>query len=374
MVVLLFACAPKVAPWEKPEFKGVLTREAATAGKNLWQLEWEKTLEAARSERKVSAYSTIGAEVRAAISQSFKDRYGIEIEWVVGKTGELVEKLFRERRVGIYWADIATGGVGTMLNVLKPAGVLDPIEFELILPEVTNPKVWFRGALPFVDKDKTIFAFRADVNNTLLLNKSLATREEIQSYRDLLNPKWKGKIAWYNPTIGGSGQEFFGLIGGIIMGYDYMKQLVKQEPVIVADKRQIAEWIAKGKYAIGLGVEDASINELEMAGVTWFEHFTPREGSYIGSGSGNVHIYNRPSHPNARKVFLNWLLSKEGQTIWSQVGGVQSAREDVPTDHLRPGKVREPDKEYFNAINEEWQLAKDERLKLAQEIFGPLMK
>lgn len=372
---ILMGCAnPKIPqaeiPFSSADSPGKTIEKPVLSG---WETEWGKTVEAARKEGKVSAYSTVSAEVRTAISEAFKARYGIEVEWVAGKSGELAEKLFRERRSGIYWADMATGGTGTALNVLKPAGVLDYIEPELILPDVTDPAAWYQGKLPFFDRDKVIFSFRADINNTILIHKSSAKKEEIESYKDLLNPKWRKRIAWYDPTIGGSGNQFFSVVGEIIMGYDFMKELARQEPLFSRDKRQLVEWIARGKHAIGLGAEDASVQEFLRAGVP-LEEFTPKEGSYMTSGSGNIHLYNKPSHPKARKVFLNWLLSHEGQTIWSKVGGTQSARVDVSTQHLPAGRIREPGKKYFMADTEEWEAQKEKRFDLAQQIFGALLK
>ena len=75
----------------------------------------------------------------------------------------------------------------------------------------------------FYDKEGYIVYLRLSPTTTIMVNTKLAAREQIQSYKDLLNPHWKGKIAWVDPTQPGSGFQYFGVIGEKIMGYDFMR-------------------------------------------------------------------------------------------------------------------------------------------------------
>ena len=80
-------------------------------------------------------------------------------------------------------------------------------------------------------------------------------------------------------------------------------------------------------------------------------------------------------HPNASRVFINWLLSKEGQVLFSQASLVQSAREDIPTDFLDPVKMRAPGVKYVWAETEELLLKLgNEQRPIFKEIFSPLIK
>lgn len=76
---------------------------------------------------------------------------------------------------------------------------------------------------------------------------------------------------------------------------------------------------------------------------------------------------NKAPHPNAAKLFVNWLLTREGQTIYSKTYGAQSARVDVPTDYLNPWSFRESGVKYVDVMDEEFDTKADEYLKLAKE-------
>ena len=99
------------------------------------------------------------------------------------------------------------------------------------------------------------------------------------------------------------------------------------------------------------------------------------EGTYLSVGGGNISIVNKAAHPSAARVFINWFLSKEGQTLITKIDGVQSARLDVSTEGVDPMKIRQPGAKYFvGADSEEWLARDPEYTKAAQEIFAQFLK
>ncbi len=139
-----------------------------------------------------------------------------------------------------------------------------------------------------------------------------------------------------DPTRAGPGQAtftFFYLHPDL--GPNFIRALAKQEPTALRDYLQELDGIAKEKFLMLIGVSDIVAEERMKAGVP-IAIIDPRkikEGSDVSPGSGGLAIFNRAPHPNAAKVYINWLLSKEGQTDFAQVNGYISARLDVPTDH-----------------------------------------
>ena len=80
-----------------------------------------------------------------------------------------------------------------------PMGAFDPLEPALILPDVKNPKTWRGGAIEFLDPGKTVIVMTPFQRGTIFYNTKLVNAKEFKSYKDLLDPKWKGKMVVDDP-------------------------------------------------------------------------------------------------------------------------------------------------------------------------------
>lgn len=380
IVLLLAACAPAVTPAvpQAPAPQAVSPAQAAAAPvsptRAAWEVTWEKTLAEAKKEGKVLFASSLGAEPRAAIVQSMNKAYGIDVEAVGGRTAEVNTRIFAERRAGLYLWDVFATGTGSPFTDMKPVGLIEKLDPTLILPDVTDPavikKVWFGGDLWWVDRDHTVLATLLFPYPPLAINTTMVNPAEIKSYKDFLDPKWKGKINIQDPTIPGT--NFPSFVFGAL-GQDWFRQLVKNEPMIVRDQRQQVDWLAHNKVAIALAPKSEMYMEFKKAGAP-IQVLVPSEGTWLSADSAALSIPTRSPHPNAAKIFINWYLSKEGQTVLSRTVGGQSGREDVPTDFLTPEQIRQPGTKYFEVEREEICLRKGDDFKLAKEIFAPIMK
>lgn len=85
-----------------------------------------------------------------------------------------------------------------------------------------------------------------------------------------------------------------------------------------------------------------------------------------------VAVANKASHPNAAKVFINWLLTMEGQTMWSEQTLMPSFRTDVPTGHANPAVIRKPGKTYLEETPETFA-KRDYYLELSKRVFAPVL-
>lgn len=373
--ILLLACAPKEAASTTPDLPTPAAGEKATAQKS-WEVEWERTVKAAQRERMVIIYSTYSGEARKAIANAFVDKYGIKAEFITGRGDELVARLLQGRRSGIYEVDFFLMGV-VVQALQEPGlitdGVLAPVEPLLMLPEVIDPKVWWGNKLGWVDEGKHLLGFMAYPLAGLYINRGAVNPNETKSWRDLLAPKWKEKITINDPTISGGGNGWFSMMGNNILDWDYMREMVNQKPVILRDLRLQAEWLAHGKYPIAIGLPAYAVAEFTKAGVPITPEI-PAEGGYVASGSGNIYFISRAPHPAASRIFVNWLLSREGQTLVSSLHQTQSGRLDVPTDHLSPTEIRREGVNYFDQRTKASRLAQIKAVETAKEIFGPLLK
>ncbi len=373
IAVLLFACGVPGTPAmpAAPAQPGVQTRDNALPS------DWDQLVQGARKEGQIFIYTSLGgSNIRPSLGNAVKEKFGIDAEFVVGKGEEIVARIGNERRGGLYLADVVIIGAPSQINYLKPQGGLDPMKPTLILPEVTDAKNWIGNALPFVDEEARIFAFVAGYRTYITVNTSLVKEGEIKSYKDLLDPKWKGKITLFDPTVGGSGSQW---VAGMLMhvygqeeGTKFLRELAKQQPVITRDGRLQMEWIVHGKYSIAVAPRRENVSDFKAMGapVDWIQ---PVEGGEVASGTGATGLVNRAAHPNAARVFLNWLLSKDGQTRFVKAFGSPSARVDVTTEGLDPDTVPVAGRK-FSMADEKLYLTMPKAAELAKEIFSAQLR
>lgn len=373
MTVLFAACqtAPPVAE-KKGELPGKSEVAPVPAGQ-AWEQDWNKTVAQAKKEGKVFVYAT--SQVRDAFIP-FKEKYGIEVDVVVGRGGEISTRLLSEKRAGLALSDVYQGGATTLITAIKPAGILAPLDKVLILPEVLDESKWLNERFPFIDKEKMIVSFIAGTDPDYVINTRAARPDELKNYLDVLNPKWKGKIVMNDPTTAGSGLKWFGLVLraslGIEKGKEYMRNLAKQEPMITRDQRLQMDWLAIGKYALAVAPQRELIDEFQKLGapIMPIELF---EIADISPGSGNLALINSAPHPNAAKLFVNWLLTREGQNSYIKFFGSPSSRVDASIEGLDPTVIPDPKKKYF-VPDESFYTGQTEMRELAVEIFGPLLR
>lgn len=248
------------------------------------------------------------------------------------------------------------------------------MEPALILPDVVNPANWYGGELPWGDKEHMNFTYYAYPSTPLGVNSSLINPLEIKSYNDLLNPKLKGKIIMNDPTVAGTGLKGFSVVGFSLMNLDFFRQLIKQEPMIIRNQRLQVEWLAQGKYNLLLFPLTTPMTEFQEAGAP-IAIVQPKEGTYLSTGGANIALFNRAPHPNASKIFINWLFTKETQIKTTAIHKLQSARVDVSTEGLDPLKTRQPGIKYFiGSDREEWLSRDPEFIQSAQDLFGQMIR
>src|SRR5215204_3263379 len=273
---------------------------AAMAQSSDWQKSWDETLAAARKEGKVVVAGPPSQELRRTLPAAFKARYGITLDYMGGRSTELAPRLRTERQAGIHSLDVVFAGNESMALAFHREKMLQPLRPALILPEVVEGKNWKKGELWFGDPEQQ---YILRLSNTVTTMFHINTKEvkpgELRSVKDLLNPKWKGKIALQDPTISGSGSNQAAHLY-LQHGDDFIKQLyVEQKPVISRETRQITDGLARGTYAITLGAEDGKVETLRKEGVpvSILENLTDLYGEISGS-FGQVAVMDSAPHPN----------------------------------------------------------------------------
>jgi iron(III) transport system substrate-binding protein len=296
--------------------------------------DWEKIIEAGRKEGKVVASIPPSAELRKLMELTFPKRYGIGVEFVPVRGGAIIRRMVDEAKAGAQYFDLHIGGTESIISGLLPENVLEPVEPFLILPEVKDPKQWWGGHIWVDNAKRFVYAFDAYQTVSLWANPNEYKPPEFRSFDDLLNPKLQGKIGISDPRTPGSGSSMWSYML-YIKGEEYLKKFVAQKLFVTRDLRLLAENLAKGKIAISSGIGYSEFLPFIKAGLPLTPLPVPKEGLYVSGGYGNVTILKNQPHPNAAKVFVNWLLGRDGQELFSRAMGVGTRRLDVDTKWLK---------------------------------------
>ncbi len=332
-----------------------------------WKQAWERTLADAKKEGKLVVLNSFGGEGRNAIAKAFKKKYGIDMEFVTGRTGEIDTKMSTERRAGLYLEDVYMAGTGSLWSCRK-LGFLAPLKPVIMLPEALDRKAWAGGQLNFADKDGLILNYQKRAVSAITVNGNIVKPGEIKSYKDLLAPKWKGKIVVMDPTKGSSGTIFF-LVLWEIMGPDFTREFGKQDLAVTGDARQQAEWLARGKYPVSGTISSDIMTEFIKSGVP-MKVILPAEGTVTAVAKGAVALIDKAPHPNAAKVLINWLLTREAQTLMSQINGDPSLRLDVSQEWVDPAVRIQQGMRYIDSDTEEMMEKRKELQKVSKEVWN----
>jgi iron(III) transport system substrate-binding protein len=326
-----------------------------------WRREWETTLAEARKEGKV-VVNAASAGIQAAI-QPFEQAYpGIRLETTGFTIDSFWQRLFRERDAGVYAWDVQINSPGGGGYLAKNQGWLQPIRPNLILPEVADDSRWLGGLDGrFLDSEKRfIFAFSSSPTALAYVNRDVIPETELQNARQLTDPRFRGRIVIPEVRAGQARSQ----LG--VMYFSYGEEFVadllgKQDVVAVSDPRQRAEFVLRGRYPIGVGLFQSYLLQFWREGLGL--GIKPVEGplSY-GAAAGALQLFDRAPNPNAAKVFINWLLTPEGQAGWAQQTTYNSARLDVapydPEEVIPPHRVHEyifHSREEFGPVEERVQ-------------------
>jgi iron(III) transport system substrate-binding protein len=322
-----------------------------------WQQEWERILAAAKREGEVRLWGDqeiTHPDIVAAFSRAYPY---IKVVTVSGRVGDLMPRIIAERRAGKHLADLYSGGLGgrAFYDFMR-AGVLDPIKPTLILSEVVDGSKWVNGEHHYADSEKQfIFMYEGSVAGVgLHYNTSLVDIKEFKSYWDLLKPRWKGKILLFErPGTGSPSMVRF--YHNPQLGPDFLRRLLTEMDLVISqDRRQSSDWLASGKFPICIDCGDTDRAKKQGLPVDEFSHDNLKEAGNEISTSGNsgLALIGNAPHPNAARVFINWFLSREGQTVWQEAMNVKvaepsdSMRIDIPKERVSPSARRDNGKKY----------------------------
>lgn len=327
----IIACAPKAAPAPVAPATPIATTPptapaAPAQAKAATEQEWDKVVAAARKEGTVNFYTTFAPpEFRVAMSKAMKENYGINMEWLVAPGATNAERIRVEQRAKQYVADVWFTGFSVLLTKeLRGINALKPFNPPVVTLE---PGIWRGKGIDSITDERDAITIGQRTSVLFVINTNMVRSEETpKSYKDLLDPKWKGRIVMHDPTVPGAGSIIFWLLKKEY-GLEYWEKMKEQNIMVIRDYGEVARRVSVGEAYVSPGsLGIPHIMPFLVAGAP-VKILSPTEGGYRTNSP--MYLTNNAPHPNAAKVVINWALTKEGQDIISRLNGDEPIRTDV---------------------------------------------
>ena len=321
--------------------------------------DWWRVVEAAKKEGQLTVYISGYEAVLPFFEKEFPE---IKLTAVTARGNQLGQRLLSERRAEKYLADVVSSGANPSYQVFYPAKALAPIKAALILPEVVDQTKWYLNKHQYSDPESQyVFNYVGSATyGAVNYNSKLVDIKEFKSYWDLLNSKWKGKIEARDIREAGPGAgntRFFYYHSDL--GPPFIRKLFgEMDATLFRDFRQGPDWLATGKFSICFFCD---VDVLKQQGLP-VDTFGPRvfkEGGGLVQQFGTLSFVDRAPHPNAAKVFINWLLSRRGQIALQKTQAnaespADSLRIDIPKDDVPFQSRRLDGVRYLDTGRPEW--------------------
>lgn len=240
-------------------------------------------------------------------------------------------------------------GIPVEYNALRSAG--------LILPEVTDPAVWTLDADDrFLDPEHNkLMRLFYSTTAVAALNRDYADPASIKVANDLLRPELKSKISVEDPTVPGSGANVAAYYY-LVFGEPFVRKLYGEQAVSSQDNRQRADWLIRGTQPIALSLSAPEVDRTRNDGfpVQVIRSFDDAAG-LTGSAFGVAALVAGAPHPNAAKLFVNWIASREGVEVFSRAERLPGTRRDVDyTPWVPEYTIPLPGVSYLDTYNWDW--------------------
>ena len=287
-------------------------------------------IEAAKKEGRVVWYTTLLInQLGGPLAEAFEKKYGIKVEATRNDPSETMLRLIQEHRAGNMQADVFDASLPA--NVLVAEGALMKFQPDFV-------KSWPKE---LYDPDGYWTAHRLTVVTPGFNTSLLPPGTEPKSWNDLLDPKWKDRLAWgINPGVTGA-SGFIGLVLaelGEEKGMDFLRQLARQNVTgLKISARAVLDQVIAGEYPLALGIlnDNVLVSRRLGAPVAWIP-MNPAMATI-----SMISVMSKARHPNAGKLLAEFVASEEGQRIARDHDYIPvNPLVEAPDPALRPDGVR----------------------------------
>ena len=280
----------------------------------------------------VLCYTSIPLEIMTEIKKDFENRYptitlNVNKDLIELKEPEYINlRVFREGS-GHVIARISaeqTTGQGIKADLLwiaepsyyyqlKDQGYLD-----------TYKSIWDKD-IPAMFRDKDYCFWGARIICMVIAYNTENVKEPPQNWIDLIDPKWKGQIVIANPDYSGASLITIGALAQKF-GWEYFEQLRANNVAVVKGNNVVGAKLATGEFNIGISIHNI-IFDMKNTGSN-LDYLYPKDGSIMITSP--IAIFKDTQKKELSELFLNYILSPEGQKILVDKGNFIPVRKDVP--------------------------------------------
>ena len=286
-------------------------------------------LDAAKKEGKVVWYTSLALPSAEKVAKLFETAYpGIKVE--VHRTGSerILSRVMQELQAGIKNADIVHTSDAGHFVLLKNKN--------LLLKYTPAGVDGFPAG--FKDKDGYYFGLRATVNVIAYNTKAVSAADAPKTWKDLLDPKWKGKMVTAHPGYSGViATHVLALVNQY--GWDYFKQLAQNRLMLVQSAVDPSGVVASGERAVAVDGGEYTFYQTKKKGNP-LEIVYPKEG--VPLVVSPTAIMSFTARPNAAKLFTDFTFSREIQQVMADSEGLYTGHPEVkyPTDKPKLSELK----------------------------------
>ena len=266
-------------------------------------------VQAAKKEGEVVVFGSLENDVAAAINKGFETKYGVKVKYFRGSSTVIIDRVTTEHRAGKMSSDIIYTTSEPMKFINKEKGL-----FARYIPSSAKG----------YDKKLIDDFFGPNYRSVIIgfiFNKSMISPDEApKSYEDVVNPKWRGKIAMGNPSLHDTTIDWLSsmdsVFGSQTKANDWIKGLAALKPLLLDSMVPVGERVASGEVPLGV----AYVKYVQV----WGRKGAPVDyvkGLPVYLGDGNyIAMTAKAPNPNAAKLFVDYFLGAESSAIMAGVG------------------------------------------------------
>jgi iron(III) transport system substrate-binding protein len=311
-------------------------------------------LEAARKEGKVVWYTSLALSSSEKVAKLFETAYpGVKVE--VHRTGSqrILQRMMQELQSNIRNVDVVHTSDAGHYVLLKEKKLLmryTPAGVDAFAPG-------------FKDRDGFHYGLRATVNVIAYNSKTIPAAEAPRAWKDLLDPKWRGRLVTAHPGYSGViATHVLALVH--LHGWDYFKALAQNKPMLVQSAVDPSGIVASGERPVAVNGGDYTFYQAKKKGNP-VEIVYPKEGVPLVVSPSAITSF--APHPNAARLFTDFIFSRDVQQVLADTEGLYTGHPQVtyPAD-----KPRLPDLKLLPVDAEELEKRNEEIKTRFVEFFG----